>query len=266
MIQYKLIKEYPGSPKLGTIDWYSYEAVIGNDANKGWKGTEFYERHPEFWEKVEELDYEILGFFNKMNKRVYHFDKASKNFCSIDGFHNNVNYDYCVGHYDIHSVKNLYDGEVFTIRDKVKSKRGTDNDSSLITKIYIDNNRDAKPVGGLIIQTGGYYQAKINEITKVKTPLFSTEDGVAIFEGDDFFFPNTHAWVVSKTTADAKMIHHVIEVNKYKTFSSEEKAEEYVLLNKPCLSLTEISKFYKHLLHFNNGNSMGLRNLVKSKL
>ena len=42
--------------------------------------------------------------------------------------------------------------------------------------------------------------------------------------------------------------------------------KEYVLLNKPCLSLIDVSKAYDHLLSFNNGNSMRLRNLVKSRL
>lgn len=45
-----------------------------------------------------------------------------------------------------------------------------------------------------------------------------------------------------------------------------DKSEDYVLLNKPCLSLTDVSKYYKALLSFSNENSMGLRNLVKSRI
>lgn len=118
-------------------------------------------------EKVEELDYEILSVIGKDRSVI-----SKVNYTFPECFQTLVN---STDTFSIHSVKGLSDGEVFTIGDKVKSKRGTDNDSSPVTKIYIDNNRDAKPVGGLIIQTGGYYQAKINEITKVKTPLFTTE-------------------------------------------------------------------------------------------
>lgn len=125
-----------------------------NSANSFVCGSQYYVHCRE---KVQELDYEILDF--KLHKLGYATN------C------NDINKSV-----SILSVKRLSDGEVFTIGDKVESIRGTDNDSSPITKIYIDTNKDAKPVGGLIIQTGGYYQAKINEITKVKTPLFTTEE------------------------------------------------------------------------------------------
>lgn len=255
MIQYKLIKEYPGSPKLGTIEFNNYnitEPYVRHSSE--WKGTIFYDAHPEFWQKLEEFGYEILSFFNKMNKRVYHFNKASKSFCSIDGFHNNVNYEYCLEYYVITSVKRLSDGEVFTIGDRVKSKIGTDDDSSLITKIYINTNKDAKPVGGLIIQTGGYYQAKINEITKVKTPLFTTEDGVAIFEGDSYVcVTNQFELYEGKKQISVRDI-------PVKSFSTKEEAEKWVLFNKPCLSINEIG------VNLPEGNLLQLLKIVKSKL
>jgi len=43
----KLIKEYPGSEKLG------YE-VSSDCGTLEWKGTNFYEKYPEYWEKVSE--------------------------------------------------------------------------------------------------------------------------------------------------------------------------------------------------------------------
>jgi hypothetical protein len=49
MIQYRLIKEYPGSPKLE----FSH-----NEKHSNFKG-EYYDS--EFWLKVEELDYEVLA-------------------------------------------------------------------------------------------------------------------------------------------------------------------------------------------------------------
>lgn len=44
-MKYKLIKEYPGSPELGTIHCSENNIM-------SWKGTDFYESYPEYWEKV----------------------------------------------------------------------------------------------------------------------------------------------------------------------------------------------------------------------
>lgn len=46
-MKYKLIKEYPGSPELGTIHCSENNIM-------SWKGTDFYESYPEYWEKVNE--------------------------------------------------------------------------------------------------------------------------------------------------------------------------------------------------------------------
>jgi len=46
-MKYKLIKEYPGSENLG------YE-VSSDCGTLEWKGTNFYEKYPEYWEKVNE--------------------------------------------------------------------------------------------------------------------------------------------------------------------------------------------------------------------
>lgn len=49
MIKYKLIKEYPGSDKIGTI--YYYDGL--NNRSEYWKGVKFYNLYPEFFEFVE---------------------------------------------------------------------------------------------------------------------------------------------------------------------------------------------------------------------
>jgi len=213
MIKYELIKEYPGSEKLGAIHWYSYEAVIGNDSNEGWKGTEFYDRHPEFWRKAEELDYEILDY------RDYNGDL----------------FKYLHNGGAINSVQRLSDGEVFTIGDRYHvlsdafiSDKSYENLGLPIEKFDIINNE---------INVNQNYL--LNLIKKVKkTPLFTTEDGVEIFVGDDFF--------VVETQFDKYRLHKTIGGHFTKDrstrlrFYSKEKAEEYVLLNKPCLSLNNL--------------------------
>jgi hypothetical protein len=260
MIQYKLIKEYPGSPKLGTIEFNDYnitEPYVRHSTE--WKGTIFYDAHPEFWQKLEELDYEILGFFNKMNKRVYHFDKASKSFCSIDGFHNNVNYEYCLKYYVITSVKRLSDGEVFTIGDTIANMCDS---KQKISELYVNKND-----GKMCVYTSTTCRFTIKSIKKVKTPLFTTEGGVEIFEGNEYWYVVTfqhnigHEW---------KPLNHVADWNGNaelmkpplggKQFSTKEEAEKWVLFNKPCLSINEIG------VNLPEGNLLQLLNIVKSKL
>ncbi len=76
-----------------------------------------------------------------------------------------------------------------------------------------------------------------------KEVLLRTEDGVDIFDGEQMLYDiSSNNWnFLDKTQAryfkswenDKSMAHR-------KCFYSEDKAKEYVLMNKPCLSLQEI--------------------------
>jgi hypothetical protein len=157
MVEYKLIKEYPGSPKLGTIiqkKLSSYEEV---DVYRGFYTTipSLIEKYPEFWEKV------------------------------------------------------------------------------------------------------------------VEEPLFTTEDGVEIYEGDKYY-------AVNKYTLQLVNSHAYMTVNKWiipnysngnwKLFSTEAAAEEYVFKNKRVLSYEDLKSLGGDL---NNGAVVlkwkDLEKLVKSK-
>lgn len=104
---------------------------------------------------------------------------------------------------------------------------------------------------------------------KLKPVLFTTADGVDIKEGDIFYQANLIHGVKSWTT------EYPIYFNKdiMKTlFSSKEKAEQYILLNKPCLSIIDIQSIYISAKEGYNKNGNGisyfeqLKTLVKSKL
>lgn len=71
----------------------------------------------------------------------------------------------------------------------------------------------------------------------VVKPLMITSDGVNLYEGDTFFFIDIH-WGVYKSltntyTACSTWTHHPI-------FSTQKAAENYVKMNKPCLSLNDV--------------------------
>lgn len=128
-MKYKLIKTYPGSPKLGTI--LEMDKGTREFPNTTWlkieEGLEINVKHySEFWEPVVEKDYEIISIKCKVpNFGSYILNKISNG--KFANEYKQINLD--LEFYDIHSVKRLSDGEVFTVGDKVKE--------GYITKIII---------------------------------------------------------------------------------------------------------------------------------
>lgn len=247
MIKYKLIKTYPGSHPKGAISKVDYS------------------NYPEFWEKVEELDYEILSFYSghSDDKMAYIFTKNSNGLYSKGTGDCDLNH--ALRYWNIHSIKRLSDGEVFTIGDVVSS------DLNRIKKAIIEEfiiHKDSKEIllacGEKIIGflPGGI---NINAMHKYKSSLFTTEDGVDIFEGDDFSVVQLKTFQIINECK-----YPLTNPLNWACFSSEEKAQEYVLLNKPMLSLQDLLNVwgvsdeigaYKTSLMFNK-----FEKLAKSKL
>ena len=152
-MKYKLIKEYPGSPKLGTItDRTMY----------------FPEYYPSFWQPVVEKGYETLSLVAS-EKNPQH-KKGSK-------FLHNKDYKFKNMHptefWDIYSVKRLSDGEIFTIGDIIDTR--VDNKyKQEILEISIKNNTIMfRTKLGFVI---------LSVAKKVKKPLFTTEQRSEIEE------------------------------------------------------------------------------------
>jgi hypothetical protein len=70
--------------------------------------------------------------------------------------------------------------------------------------------------------------------SKSKPVLFTTEDGKHIYEGDDYWFIRH-----DDTIGTANSSRPPLPKGKA-TFSTEAVAKEYVLMNKPCLSVNDI--------------------------
>ena len=196
-MKYKLIKEYPGSPKLGYI--YNPEQF------------EEYCNYTEFWEEVVEKDYEILSLVAS-EKNPQH-KKGSKFLHNKDYKFKNM---YPTEFWDIYSVKRISDNKIFTIGDFYEDL--------IIEKMVMS-------VDGNILTT---YKPKIKE------PIFQTEDGIDMFAGMSFYYVceelelyNTICCTDEKPYKNAKK------------FSTKEKAEEYILLNKPCLSYGDVQEYLK---------------------
>lgn len=236
MKKYKLIKEYPDSPELGTIvnengqlvstgGYYSY-STIG---------------YPEFWQEVIEKDYEILSYKHndgRISISTTHSETYNMSLLATQGV-------------TIYSVKRLSDGEIFTIGDEVKHRNVCNRlDSCNILDIYIAGNQ-------LFITTANF-NTNICMLDKItKKPLFTTEDGIDIYDVDDIVYgvrPNYTIWETG--------IFSISKYNDYKFYSTEEAAKEYILMNKPCLSVNDLMK----AASITYCNLTALKKLVKSKL
>ena len=226
-MKYKLIKEYPGSPKLGYI--YNTEQF------------EEYCNYTEFWEEVVEKDYEILSLVAS-EKNPQH-KKGSK-------FLHNKDYKFKNMHptefWDIYSVKRISDNKIFTIGDFYEDL--------IIEKMFMS-------VDGNILTK---YKPKIKE------PIFQTEDGVDIFEADNIYWVNINTFEkinCNKYNDDLGEISiKSLLSKKYEckaiAFSTKEKAEEFILLNKPCLSVNDIKNTFPRIFD----GEKELIKLVKSKI
>lgn len=150
-MKYILKKEYPGSPKLGTI--LTHEELQFCNWN-------------EYYQEVVEKDYEILEL--SLQRSIKHQ--------IVSALGNSEDYTIsllnCNGN-KIHSVKRLSDGEIFTIGDIIDTR--VDNKyKQEILEISIKNNTIMfKTKLGFVI---------LSVAKKVKKPLFTTEQRSEIEE------------------------------------------------------------------------------------
>ena len=216
--RYRLVKEYPGSPKLG------YEIIQVEPCPS-------YSNYPEFWELIVEKDYEILSYITINSEIIKYQDLDINDDCNCDKY------------LKIHSIKRLSDGEIFTIGDKINF-----NNMGIGKLLEIDFERAPIDKGKGILcfvndnkTLGDWWN--INQLS-ISRSLFTTEDGVDIFKSDTFYYVKFTQYdnTMGKPFEVVKGNHPTFEYEPQyeKYFSTKEKAEEYILLNKPCLSYKDI--------------------------
>lgn len=277
MKQYKLIQTYPGSPELGDI----YEKIQGicpggvymyKNINKPGccLNAVIIEHNSKYWEEVIKKDYEILSFicnqnYNKLIKGEIIYKQDYNTFEGVSIYDNKTRIVSQVcneilltyPHWSIHSVKRLSDGEIFTIGDKVFSvyinytinKINIVNNKCMINALYDTNDPN-----------GSRLNYNLNNLKKSKKPLFTTEDGVDIFEGDEYYYFRFHSWTFDKARANQEFHSQDKLSSNSLYFSTKEKVEEYILMNKPVLSLKDVENI---LL---NKYNTKFRELVKQKI
>ncbi len=223
MKEYKLIKKYPGSPELGTIIYWSPTiSKFTVDLIETFTcSEETIINHPEFWEEVKDNNPLRLEVGKEYLLQYVHCD---------------------------------------TYPRRVKITRFTKDGYPWMKGVVSDVNGIVSP---------GHYKL-IKEI--IEKPLFTTEDGVNIYEGDKYFQlaisfnPNFREAIYEEIARpnitysyNCKEGREQLNKNGRYYFSTKEAAEEYILMNRPCLSVNDL---------LNSGFLMReeLIKLVKSKL
>jgi hypothetical protein len=210
MKKYKLIKEYPASPKLGFIVFERHCGMYHNIETGNMYGSQMIESQPEYWEEVIEKDYEIISYVAK--------DNPTNITTKIRVAHLNEYY------WKIHSVKRLSDGEVFTVGDSVKVYEYSYIKN--ITGIIINSNPLVKEGIWLRYDSGSSH---LSHATKVKQPIFLTHDGKDIFAGDKVWWVNKKTFC-SDYFVPTPSVTFFSDLNAY--FLTEEEAEDYVYRTK----------------------------------
>ena len=226
------------------------------------------------WEKVIHKDYEILSF--RANTGLLRSKDSNGIFqANGDAKRENTTEQYLLneGGWDIYSVKRLSDGEVFSIGDKINFRGLYGNNSEHKYDIIrgFDLKQDANL--GILYHNG---LVGLNKIEKYREVILTTFDGVELFDQDIYYFiwlnKPAHGQEINKVYK--KIVRPLEEDASWSSeavfFSTEESAEEYILMNKPTLSLNDLLSVwcnnkdfdvYKESPIFQN-----FKNLAKMKL
>jgi hypothetical protein len=154
----------------------------------------------------------------------------------------------------IKSIMRLSDGEVFSVGDYIDLR------DEPISKIDVNFLSIKLP----FIHCGNYGTAL--SIAKKRKALFTTEDGVDIKEGDEFWFiPQSH----NNFTQIGKLIASKGAVAQYAIarFSTENTAKEYIAYNKPRFSFNEIKNIEHEIGNFTSCHTLTdrLKRILKQK-
>lgn len=221
------------------------------------------------WEEIKEIkennEYIIISF--KDSCTIYNLKKDGRyaNNDSLDG--STVDQMLSYSFVKINSIKRISDEQIFSIGDNVVFNK---IHKFIIEKFYFDCNNNHL----LCSNNAGTGHVNISKIEKIKEPIFTTEDGVDIYEGNKYWVMRTDKfpivsfhWKVdgkpNKGRDNIKYAQIANTKNGVYWFSTKEKAEEFIIFNKPCLSINDVLKLKKII--FNHWDDE-LKQMVKSKL
>lgn len=269
MKEFRLKNKYPGLPddwdngmiighgERGSASYYSPVNAKYTDKHVPYIQCKNYPIH---WEEINQRDYEILTVTAKPNH-------PNLPVGSIKDSWLNINMDY----FDIHSIRRIHDNEVFTVGDEIITG-ASDSYASIYGFKIIDNKLCINHTHSFLVNQmtpGTPSGCHLYLISKKKKPLFTTEDGIDIFEGDNLFLLGINNWVITDVSPCQYLSKHPFKgatKTEFKYFSTKQKAKEYIKLNKPYLSFAELEALNLHSSGNIILNRKELIRLINSKI
>lgn len=172
-----------------------------------------------------DLDYEVLSFLH--NGKLYqHTGWGAAKYVNEYGSYLNTPPSNCI----IKMVKRLSDGQVFGIGEVVCCGlfRPTEIEK------FLPVNDDIEVWGEWVSGINGMVLLSQIEKRKERKYLFTTTDGIYIHEGQEYWFVFPQYTLGNVKSATSKM------TGSLSTFSTQEAAKEWLLFNKPVLSLNDL--------------------------
>lgn len=229
MEKYKLIKLYPGSPELGLkVSKTRLKDNLYAYSNSGDEGINYLfsvkeiEGFPEHWEKIEieEVKKPCLVTFSSEYTRVSEV---------------NLNLN-------IISIKRLKDNQIFNRNDKVTVVYKGDT----VFTIKEIKHRKGEWFDVTLVETNE--KVCLSKIKKFREPLFKTQDGVTIREGDEYWYILDERSPMNTN----EPCHKIADLNDrdicplgMAQFSTREKAFIQIYARIPCLSILEVATVFK---------------------
>lgn len=249
MKTYKLIKKYPLSLELGTeVTWGEY-GLSGSCYQVKVKAGIFrfdkdtIENNSEFWQEVEQPDYEILEV--KLSDDTILTYKGQDCIKRTDVFTPGSTFklDACLkdSRVKINSVKRLSDGLVIKVGNKVNTKCYMTTETITGFEICDGTTSFRK---GIWVKTveGSMHIERVKEVLK---PKYTTYDGVEVYSYSQkvyWVINGKYEYILDMCASNVELIY--AEPSTYQVFSTREAAEEYVKSIPPLFVTEDLVSIY----------------------
>jgi hypothetical protein len=148
----------------------------------------------------------------------------------------------------------LYPPDDWNYAKIVSVKNDSGIEFSIGDEVFMDNESmgNIKSFMGykdMILCSADWCEISIKKLTKEpkKQPLFTTEEGVKIFDMDKYYWIESLSFNIHEETAT----NYHNYANSLKRFHSKEKAEQYIAENKPSISYQKMKDYCGELIVVN---------------
>ena len=259
-------------------DWFEGVYYHGSDGNilavmEGKSRGSYLYYKGKFAELIEEpkKDYEILELKCKNHDNPYELKNNGRYALKTENVEGHTPLEHLLNgqHFNIiYKVKRLSDNKIFRIGDKVRDSLTdnlTNNKVQTISHFQRGNCPDGTSYFTICFESGT--TAGLNSIIKTEF-LFTTEDGFNVHYNDKVYGVYLPTFGIQEYCWESnfKAFNNTSLSKDVKYFFKKENAEDYVLLNKPCLSINDVDKMFDNTSICRSKQLDYLKQIVKLRL